>query len=75
MFTSRSFSRNTTGISAVAVDLKSKTVSFHGWWFNARISRPSFSRGRESSLGGGHECVLIEKLLVFTLPRFPPTRE
>ena len=27
---------------AVAGDLKSKTVSFHGWWFDATITRSLF---------------------------------
>ncbi|MDI1309815.1 MAG: hypothetical protein PSV17_10340 [Methylotenera sp.] len=41
---------------AVAGDLKSKTaLSFHGWWFNAKISRSSFSRRRESSFDGGDD--------------------
>ena len=60
---------------AVAGDLRSKVLSFLGWLFIAKHSRSSFPRRRESSLGRVHEWLLTGKLLVFTLPRFPPARE
>jgi hypothetical protein len=39
---------------AVAGDVRSKALRFRYGLFTARVSRSSFPRRRESSLGGGH---------------------